>query len=52
MAPYLPGDTGPRYREDVPVEAAGGEPPLCRMKVFDKDAGPEKRAPRALMRVP
>lgn len=45
MAPYLSGDTGPRYREDVPVEAAGEEQPLCRMKDFDKDGGPEKRAP-------
>lgn len=52
MAPYFSGDTGPRYREDVPVEAAGGEQPLCRMKVFDKDAEPKKKAPRPLMEVP
>ena len=45
MAPYLSGDTGPQYREDAPVEAAGGEPPPCRMKDFDKDAGREEGSP-------
>ena len=51
---YLSGDTGPRYREDALVETAGEEQPLCRMKAFDKDGGPEKRGPdeSPLIRMP